>query len=61
MDSNSHPEGGTLHFDNYLCRDLKMTSLKSEQSIYVRFTEDRSQYLILGVNVDGIIIAGPLQ
>ena len=47
--------------DTYPCHDLKMTRLRTEQCIYVRFTEDRSQYIIVGVYVDDLIIAGSTQ
>ena len=50
-----------ITLDIYLCRDLKMTRLKTEHCIYVRFTEDRSQYLILAVYVDDLIIPGSIQ
>ena len=38
-----------------------MTRLKTLQCIYVRFTEDCSQYLIVGVYVDDLIIAVSTQ
>ena len=38
-----------------------MTRLKTEQCIYVRFNEDRSEYIILAVYVDDLVIAGSTQ
>ena len=35
-----------------------MTRLKTEQCIYVRFNEDRSEYIILAVYMDDLVIAG---
>ena len=51
------PREWNATLDKYLCHDLKMT----EQCNYVRFTDDRSQYLIVGVYVDDCIIAGSTQ
>ena len=47
--------------DNFLRLELKMTRLKTEQCIYVRFNEDRSEYIILAVYVDDLVIAGTTQ
>ena len=47
--------------DKYLNRDLKMTCLNTDLCFYVRFAEDRSQYLMLQVYVDDLIIAGSTQ
>ena len=38
-----------------------MNCLKTEQCIYVRFNEDRSEFIILAVYVDDLIIAGTTQ
>ena len=39
-----------------------MKRLKTEQCIYVRFYEDRSEYIILAVYVGDLVIAGtPLE
>ena len=38
-----------------------MTWLKAEQCIYVRFNGDRSEYIILAVYVDGLVISGTTQ
>ena len=38
-----------------------MTRLKSEQCIYVRFNEDRYDYIILAVYVDDLVVAGTTQ
>ena len=38
-----------------------MTRLKTEQCIYVRFNEDRSEYILLAVYVDDLVIAGTIQ
>ena len=38
-----------------------MTRLKTEQCIYVRFNEDRSEYIILTVCVDDLVIAWTTQ
>ena len=35
-----------------------MTRLRTEQCIYVRFNEDRSEYIILAVYVNDLVIAG---
>ena len=35
-----------------------MTRLNTEQWIYVRFNEDRSEYIILAAYVDELVIAG---
>ena len=55
------PREWNITLDNNLCRDLKMNRLKTEQCIYVRFTEDRSKYLILGVYVDDLIVTGSTE
>ena len=47
--------------DKFLREDLRMTRLKTEQCIYVRFNEDRSEYIILAVYVDDLVIAGTTQ
>ena len=38
-----------------------MSRLKTEQCIYVHFNEDRSEYIILAVLVDDLVIAGTNQ
>ena len=38
-----------------------MTRLKTEQCIYLRFNEDRFEYIILSVYVDDLVIAGANQ
>ena len=42
--------------DNFLREDLRMTRLKTEQCIYVRFSEDWSEYIIQAVYVDDLVI-----
>ena len=37
--------------DEFLREDLKMNRLKTEQCIYVRYNEDRSEYIVLAVYV----------
>ena len=38
-----------------------MTRLKTEQCIYARFNEDRSECILLAVYVDDLVIAGTTQ
>ena len=38
-----------------------MTRLKTEHIVYVRFIEERSEYIILAVYVDDLVIAGTTQ
>ena len=52
------PREWNINLDNYLCRDLKMNYLTIEQ---FRFTEDQSQYLILGGYADDLIITVSTQ
>ena len=47
--------------DKFLQEDLGMTRLKTEQCICVRFNGYRSEYIILAVCVDDLIIAGTTQ
>ena len=44
--------------DKFLREDLRMTRLTTEQCIYVCFNEDRSEYIILAVYMDDLVIAG---
>ena len=50
-----------MALDNFLREDLKMTRLKTEQCIYERFNDDRSEYNIMAVYVDDLVIAGSTQ
>ena len=50
-----------MALDTFLREGLKMTRLKTEQCIYVRFNEDRSEYTILAVYMDDLVIAGMTQ
>ena len=52
------PREWNVALDRFLLEDLKMTRLKTEQCIYVRFNEDRSEYIILAVCVNDLVIAG---
>ena len=47
--------------DTFLRLELMMTRLKTEQCIYVRFNEDRSEYIILAVYADDLVIARTTQ
>ena len=47
--------------DTFLRLELKMTRLITGQCIYVRFNDDRSEYIILAVYVDDIVITGTAQ
>ena len=38
-----------------------MTRLKTEQCIYARFNKDRSEHIILAVNVDGLVTSDTTQ
>ena len=49
-----------MALEKFLREDLKMTHLKTEQCIYVRIDEDRSEYIILAVYVDDLVIVGEL-
>ena len=55
------PREWNMALDKFLREGLKMTRLKTEQCIYVRFNEDRSEYIILAVYVDDLVIAGSTQ
>ena len=50
-----------MALDKFLREGLKMTRLKTEQCIYVRFNEDRSAYIILAVYIDDSVIAVTTQ
>ena len=50
-----------MALDKFLLEGLKMTRLKTEQCIYVSFNEDCSEYIILAVHVDDLVIAGTTQ
>ena len=55
------PRECNIALHKFLMEDLKMTRLKTEQCIYVRFNEDRSEYIILAVYVDDLVIAESTQ
>ena len=38
-----------------------MTRLKAEQCIYIRFDEERSEYIVLAMYVDDLVIAATTQ
>ena len=44
---NQSPREWTETLDKFLRLEFKMARLKTEQCIYVRFNEDRSEYIIL--------------
>ena len=50
-----------MALEPFLREGLKMTRLKTDQCIYVHFNEDRSDYIILAVYVDDLVIAGTTQ
>ena len=50
-----------MALDKFLRENLKMTRLKTEHCIYVRFNENRSEYIILAVYADDLFIAGMTQ
>ena len=40
----------------FLREELKLTRLKTKQCFYVRINEDRSEYIILALYVDGLVL-----
>ena len=47
--------------DTFLWKELKMTRIKTEQLIFVRFNKDRAEYIILAVCLGDLVISGTIQ
>ena len=47
--------------NTFLQKEIKMTRVETEQCIYVRFNENRSECFIVAVSVDDSVIAGTTQ
>ena len=55
------PREWNMALDKFLREDLKMSRLKTEQCIYIRFNADRSEYIILAVYVDDLVMLDLLK